>query len=271
MSKHIFSACPIYDREDIPFDPKDYSKFKHGSKTVAREFGKILAKRFWVQVLRHDPPDKPIVVYPSPYNFVPTAAFVLKDYFVRYLNEHLTNAGYPPVKEGKIYRNASYIQDYGAMNEIDRDNALVDDPFHIDPVFAEGKILLFLDDIKITGSHERRIDRMVADYKLDNKCYYLYYASVEDPSIEPSFENELNYAAIHSLIDVSKIIRNEEFGFNTRVVKFILKVDHEEFKTFTSYQSDTFLDNLIHWAVGNSYHLTPEYKQNFIHLQTLVN
>jgi len=271
MEKVIFSACPIYHQDDLPFDASEYSKFKYGSKSVARKFGKILAQRFWVQVLRHNPPDKPILVYPSPYNFIPTATFVMKDYFIKFLNEYLVTAGHDPVKEGKIYRNGSYIIDYGTMNSTERDNAMTGDAFHIDAAFAEGKIIIFIDDIKVTGSHERRIDSMVSEYGLKNKCYYLYFASVEDPTIEPQFEDFLNLNAIHSLVDVSKIIRNEEFAFNTRVVKFILNASHEEFVTFVSYQSDTFLDTLLHYSMGNSYHLAEEFKQNFKYLKTITD
>jgi hypothetical protein len=170
--KKIFSACPIWDEHDLPFLKEDYSKFKHGSKTVARQFGKIMAKRFWNQVLKNNLPDKQIIVYPSPYNFIPTATFVLKDYFIKYLNEYLVEANLPPVMEGKIYRSNSYITDYGTMSQEERLKAISDDRFHIDSTLAKDKILLFIDDIKVTGSHEKMIDRMVEEYKLDNLSYY---------------------------------------------------------------------------------------------------
>lgn len=270
MAKNVFSACPIYDEDDLPFEIEDYSKFKYGSKTVARKFGKILAKRFWTQVLRHRLPTKPIMVYPSPYNFIPTATFIMKDYFIKHLNEYLVNAGLPPVKEGKIYRNSAYIMDYGTMSLEERDAVMKDDAFYIDAHFAKDKILVFLDDIKVTGSHEKRIDTMVKEYKLQNETYYLYFASVEDPSIEPNFEDRINLAAIKNLVDISKIIRNEDFAFNTRVIKYILAAPEEEFKTFIAYQSNVFIDTLWHYAMGNSYHLEEKFKPNFSHLQTIV-
>lgn len=270
MEKITFSACPIFDRDDLPFDGADYSRFKYGSKTVARRFGKVLAKRFWVQVLRNKLPDKQIMVYPSPYNFIPTATFVMKDYFIKYLNEYLVGAGLSPVKEGKIDRNSGYITDYGTMNVEERDAVMAEDSFHIDAHFAKDKILIFLDDIRVTGSHERRIDKMVKAYKLNNLCYYLYYASVEDPTIEANFEDFLNLNAIHGLIDISKIIRNEEFAFNTRVVKYILSAPHEEFKVFIQYQSDTFVDTLWHYSMGNSYHTEEKFRDNYNYLTTIL-
>lgn len=269
MNKITFSACPIYDRDDLPFDKEEYSRFKYGSKTVARKFGKILATRFWVQLLRNNLPDLPIVVYPSPYNFIPTATFVMKDYFIKYLNEYLVSCNKPPVKEGKIYRNSGYITDYGSMSPEERDRVMQDDRLHIDSHFVQNKVLIFLDDIRVTGSHERRIDQMVNEYELNNQCYYVYFASVEDPTIESQFEDYLNLNSITGLIDISKIIRNEEFAFNTRVVKYILSSPPDEFKIFIQYQSDTFVDTLWHYAMGNSYHLEDTFKENYNFLTTI--
>lgn len=270
MEKITFSACPIFDKDDLPFSKEDYSRFKYGSKTVARAFGRILAKRFWVQVLRNNLNNKPIMVYPSPYNFIPTATFVMKDYFIKYLNEYLVEAGQPSVKEGKIYRDSGYITDYGTMSVEERDAIMAEDSFHIDAQFAKNKTLIFLDDIRVTGSHERRIDKMVKEYKLGNVCYYVYFASVEDPNIEATFEDYLNLNAIHGLIDISKIIRNEEFAFNTRVVKYILSAPFDEFETFIQYQSDTFVDTLWHYAMGNSYHTEDKFKKNYNYLSTIL-
>ena len=36
--------------------------------------------------------------------------------------------------------------------------------------------LIFLDDIKITGSHEKLINKMISEYALPNDTYFLYYA-----------------------------------------------------------------------------------------------
>lgn len=272
MEKVTFSANPIYDTKEIPFCMKEYSQFKFGSKSIARKFGKDLARKFWKQVVRDSGITGPFVVYSSPYNFIPTATGIMKDYFIRYFNECLIDNGLNCVEESKIHRTLSYkTEDYGEMTKEQRLEKISGDRFHIDTAFAEGKILIFIDDVKITGSHELMVEQMCEKYKVKNKCFFIYFASLNDPSIPATFENELNYADVKGLLDINSIIRNDEFIPNTRVVKYILNSPPEECKTFLQYQSHRFLENLLHLALGNSYHTVPEYQNNIITLRQLIN
>ena len=270
MEKIVFSANEIWDGSEIPFDPIDYSKFKYGSKSIARKFGKDLARKFWKRCIRDSKPTEQIVIYPSPYNFIPTATGIMKDYFIRYLNEYLIDSGMNPVEEGKIHRNTTYREDYGKMDAEERMKMIGNDFFYIDVEFAKGKILVFIDDIKITGSHEIMVEKMCNEMGIENTCYFLYYASLNDPTIPATFENDLNYAFVENLLDVNWIIRNDEFIPNTRVVKFILNAPVKEAKPFLQYQSERFLDNIWHLAIGNRYHEIPEYQENLKLLRNLL-
>lgn len=272
MDKISFSANPIYDTEELPFSAEDYSKFKFGSKTIARTFGKDLARKFWKQIIRDSGIKGQLVVYPSPYNFIPTATGIMKDYFVRYFNDYLIGAGLGPVEEAKIHRTLSYkVEDYGEMDAATRLEKIGNDRFHIDSSFVEGKTLIFIDDVKITGSHEKVIEQMCEKYKITNKCYFIYFGELKDPNIPATFENDLNYAFVKNLLDINWIIRNDEFVPNTRVVKYILKSDPDECRTFMQYQSDKFLDNILHLAIGNGYHTVPDYQENLKTLRSLLN
>jgi hypothetical protein len=270
MEKIVFAANEIWDCNEIPFLPEEYSRFKFGSKSIARKFGRDLASKFWKRCIRDSKPSEQIVVYSSPYNFIPTATGIMKDYFIRYLNEYLIDNDMNSVEEGKIHRNTTYREDYGQMNAEERLRMIGNDKFYIDAKFAEGKILVFIDDIKITGSHEVMVEKMCTEYAIQNKCYFLYFASLNDPSIPATFENDLNYAQVKTLLDVNWIIRNDEFIPNTRVVKFILNSDPKLCAPFLQYQSDKFLDNLWHLAIGNEYHKIPEYRDNLNLLRSLI-
>lgn len=272
MNKFVFSANKITsaDLTKCPFDPIEYSKFKFGSKRVARTFGRQLAEAFWESFRRMDC-DEQIVVFPSPYNFIPTATFILKDYFIRYFNDFLIDSGNLPVEEGKIVRNTTYREDYGALSGEERMKLIGNDRFHTDKEFVQGKTLIFIDDIRVTGSHERMIDKLANEYELDNECHFIYFASVENSEIPAQIENELNYSYVNSLLDINRIIHDEEFIFNTRTVKFILNSNPDECREFLNYQSGKILSNLYHLAIGNSYHLIDEYKTNFKLLREIVN
>ena len=138
---------------------------------------------------------------------------------------------------------------------------------------VENHICVFLDDIVITGGHEKRMIDMLVNTGLDKKTnsYFLYFAELINQEENPNIENYLNYFSLKHLIDLDRIIKNENFLLNTRVVKYILDSPHEEAKTFFHYQKFNFLHTLYHAAIGNSYHLIPDYQPNFNYLEQFIN
>lgn len=272
MELQSFSCHKITDKKRMSFSKKEYSWFKYGSKTVARQFGYELANSFLKSklfidiVLGHR--EKKIVVASSPYEFIPTATFAMKDYFIQMFNEKLVELDMQPVEEVKIHRKCSYVTDYGSMSEEERKSRITGDGFHIDKEFVKDKLVIFLDDIKITGAHESRIKTLITDYSLECEYMFMYFA--ESLLSDPQVEDFLNLYSIDSLIDINTIIRNQEFMFNTRVTKFILKAPTDEFLNFISYQSDSFKENLFRNAIGNSYHLSELFSQNILILKQTI-
>lgn len=278
--KMTFSCYHVQSRESLGFSPGMYSRFKYGSKDAAREMGRDLANKFimsdqfkeYCKMYKH----RRIVILPSPYNFIPTATFALKDYFIPVLNRRLAELHLPPVQEAKIYRAHSYNEDYGAMSAEDRKVAIGSESFHTDVEFLKDKFAIFLDDIRITGSHEERINEMIQRLDMTNiesniELMYMYYAELKNSSEDPKVENYLNYYDIKDLLCINKIIKNETFLFNTRNTKYILGRTEQEFNNFINYQSDTFRETLYHYAIGNSYHLCEEFRTNFSTLQKSIS
>lgn len=265
-----FSLYKITNEKNLPFNPQDYSKFKFGSKKVARLFGTELAKVFaWEYVLPRKL-NKNIVVLSSPYCFIPTATHAMKDYFVRELNEYLIQCGYPVVEETKIHRTITYKEDYGELSAEERTKLIQNDGFQIDVNFIKDKQLLLLDDVKITGSHERVIERMFNDLGINPDRIFIYFAELCNANINPKIENAINYAFVQNLLDLDKIIKNDEFILNTRIVKYILNYNHEEFVSFITYQKIKLVESIYHAAIGNSYHLIPEYTKNLYYIKKLI-
>lgn len=272
MSINTYALHTFQDEQNLGFSAEEYSKFKHGDKGVARDFGHSLAKGLVEQTFFKNliGLKKQIVVCSSPYQFIPTATFALKDYFIQILNEHLISKGGSPVQEQKIYRRAGYTEDYGSLNADQRRKLMTKDTFYIDKRFVEGKVILFLDDIRITGGHEERIRTMINEQELSNEMVLLYFASLTNQETNPNIENTLNYAFVKSLLDLDKIIKNNEFLINTRVVKYILNAPKEEFSTFINYQSDKFVKTLYHQAIGNGYSTIPQYSTNLNYTKDLL-
>jgi hypothetical protein len=272
MTKIDFSTYSLHQitkEDNFTFSPTEYSKFKFGDKSIARKFGYALATGFINEYLKSTPIVNQIVVISSPYCFIPTATFAMKDYFIQKLNEYLVKSYLPVVEETKIHRTVTYKEDYGSLSAAERLTLISGDGFHIDEKFIKGKTLLFLDDVKITGSHERVIHRMIEQYQLTNECVFLYFAELENKNIHPKIENHLNFFYVKSLLDLDKVIKNENFLPNTRVVKYILNSPFDEFEIFINYQSQRFVQTIYHLAIGNSYHNIPEYKKNLNYLKQL--
>lgn len=271
--KATYSLHHINSATHFGFDADDYSRFKFGDGEVSRYFGIDLADGFIAEHLSKQPIKQQIVVISSPYSFIPTATFAMKNYFVCRLNRWLADHGYPVVQETKVHRTITYKEDYGALDAEQRISLIGNDSFHIDKDFLTGKTLLFLDDIKITGSHERMIMKMVDDYGLQNDIYMLYFAELVNKNIHPNIENYLNYHHVKKIYHLNDIIKGNSFFINTRIVKYILNYDHESFCIFIQDQGSNFINLLYDMALGNGYHTIEAYlpNLNFIKQNLLIN
>lgn len=256
----------VTENERFPFSPEKYSQFKYGSKSAAREFGHTLGYSL-SNVL---PVDKQYVIMPAPYNFIPTATFALKDYVMASMNRRMILKGMEePMQESKIFRRAGYNTDYGSMTVEDRRKCIGSEEFYTDREFLKGKSVIFLDDIRVTGAHEERIREMITRLKLECECIFTYFARVEG-DVNPKVEDYLNHFAMTNLLDLDYIIKNDEFIFNTRNVKFMLTARTNEFSNFIKYQSKRFRETLYSNLLGNGYHKAPEFKTNIDTLRTLL-
>ena len=204
-----YSLHKITDTGNFGFCPDDYSRFKFGDDEVAERFGIGLAEGFIKAHLENGPVPQ-LVVVSSPYSFIPTATFAMKNHFVFRLNRWLAQHGHPVLQETKVHRTITYKEDYGELDAAQRLKLIGNDSFHIDKAFLEGKKILFLDDIRITGGHEKMILKMVDTYDLQNDIYLLYYAELQNKNVHPNIENYLNYHFVKSIFHLEKIIQQNK-------------------------------------------------------------
>ena len=268
-----YSLHHINNAEAFGFSPDDYSRFKFGDDAVAKYFGAHLADGFIRDYLTENSIKQQIVVISSPYSFIPTATFAMKNWFVARLNRWLARHGYPVVQETKVHRTITYKEDYGELDAEQRMNLIGNDSFHIDKDFLQGKTLIFLDDIKITGSHERMIMKMVGEYGLSNDVFMLYFAELVNKNIHPNIENHLNYHQVKTIFDLDGIVKSNNFCINTRIVKYILNYDFDSFCIFIQDQTYDFINLLYDMALGNGYHSIEAYilNLNFIKENLFLN
>lgn len=279
MQTFKYSLYKFTDLENAGFDSKDYSKLKYGSKRVARIFGVDLGNRFLKDLilgnnissntgydLYNKLINKEIVIASAPYKFIPVASTILKDYFLSAFNTKWAENN-PSVQDLKVFRGHSYNADYGSMTEEQRDKAINSDDFYIDANFIKGKTLFFIDDVRITGAHERRIEKLLESVGFDGDVVFLYFAEFVGKS-HPNIENELNFAFVKDLKSINYIIQNDDFIFNTRVTKYILSASKDEFNSFIDYQTKSFRNTLLTYTMGNEYHHIDPFKENISYLKS---
>lgn len=279
IKTHKYKCLSLYqisDSEKIPFDPKEYSMFKYGSKSMARKFGRKLGDALYMSLSMIGlDKETQFVVLPAPYFYVPTATYALKDYMISQMNRKLIENGYSnPVQEAKVFRKNSYTTEYGSMSEEQRKEAIGSETFHVDTQFLAGKYVIFLDDIFITGSHEERMEEMIERLELFSSVediLFVYLAERNSDSVNPEIEDYINRANIKDLLSIDYIIKNDEFLFNTRNLKFILKAPGQEFITFISYQSEKFRETLYSYSLLNAYHLEEDFKKNISILKSFLH
>ncbi len=267
MPPKTYSHHKVTSHGNLGFDPVAYSRFKFGDDGPAKEFGFGLADGFIAKVLLQLDNNRQMVVVPSPFSFIPTATFAMKVHFVSRLNRWLAAHGYPVLQEAKVHRTVTYKEDYGQLDAEQRMQLISNDSFYIDKTFVEGKVLLFLDDIRITGSHEKMILKMVDQFALENEIHLIYFAELTNPQIHPNIENWLNYYAVKSVFDLEDIVDGGNFLFNTRMVKYVLNCDHDAFCIFIQNRRPEFLCQIYDLALGNGYHTMENYALNLTYIR----
>ena len=257
-----YSLHKITQKDSCPFSETEYSNFKFGDTFYAEKFASALFNGFINEYKDLILSKSEIILLPSPYHAIPTASNFLCSFFKIKLNEFLFGHGKQACVETKIHRLQTYVEDYGNMDFEQRINLISNDTYYLDKHFLENKFCIFLDDIKITGSHERTVNKILDKYGAKGEFHFIYFAELVNKDIHPSIENHYNYFAIKSVYDIIEIINADTFCFNTRMVKYILLMEEKNFAAVINnipYQKKQELFNL---AISNNYHQISDYQNN---------
>jgi hypothetical protein len=265
-----YSLHKIHDIKKLTFNPTDYSRFKFGDKLIADIYGSNLAEGFIKEyseiILRQDE----LYIAPSPYLSIPTASNYLCREFVKVINRFLCENNKKAINEIKITRINTYTQDYGNLSFEERKSMIEKDTYYIDKQAIKDKFCIFIDDIKITGSHEYTIKNILNNLDVNGSFCFVYYAELINAEISPKIENYFNYYALKDLNDLIKIINNENFNFNTRVIKYLLSLPLVDFQTIICKMYEIQKITLLNLSISNNYHLISLYQNNFNHLKNTI-
>ena len=254
-----FSLHKINSTDNFTFSPSEYSWFKFGDQFFAKKFAKELFDSYIAHNKDTILVQNEIFVLPSPYLSIPTASNFLSFYFIENLNNFLFKNNKKAVIEAKIYRNQTYVTDYGNLNYEERLNLISNDTYYIDKEFINNKFCVFLDDIKITGSHERTVSKILLQNSVKGDFIFLYFAELINKEIHPSIENYLNYYAVKGVPEIIEVINRVDFKFNTRLIKYILNLNEADLLLIKDNIDGQKIKALFFLAISNNYHQIDTY------------
>lgn len=258
----VYSLHKIYDRSEPAFDALGYSLFKFGDTSWAEKMADALFDGFvkeYGDILLKQPE---IILLASPHHSIPTASSFLCFFFKKRLNKFLFKNKRDACIDSKIHRKQTYVEDYGNLDFSQRIGLISNDSYYIDRAFVEGKFCIFLDDIKITGSHELTINKILKQYNVSGNFLFVYFAELVNKFIHPNIENYYNYYAIKSPEDIVNIMCSSAFNFNTRIIKYILLMQENDFQFVVQRIDYKQKRELFDLAISNNYHRIDEYKKN---------
>lgn len=219
-------ASPSSPAGRWPFSPARYSRYKYGSVTAADAFAQALEAAF---AERH--PDLAfaprLLLTSSPYIYVPTAATTLARRLQLVLNAARGRRGLPPAPLLQVDRVNPTPGDYGTLSGPAREGLMAANVLsfrRFRPMLVRDAQLLIVDDVRVTGAHQRCLVRASDDLPLAARTF-LYLAAFGHPAgdrFDPTQEDALNHAAVRTLDDLAGIVAAGDFTWNVRVCKFVL-------------------------------------------------
>ena len=265
----------------LPFSPARYSRYKYGSVAAAEAFALDLATAFWES--RPELARAPrLLLASSPYARVPAAATTLARRLRPRLNAARARYGLDPAPLVQIERAAASAGDYGTLSAQARDRLMAANALsfrRFKPAQVRGAHLLVVDDVRVTGAHQRCLMRASEPLPLAARAF-LYLAdfagisssgpgsstgsstgsSLGDRRLDPALEDALNHAAVKTLDDLAAIVEAGDFTWNVRACKFALNPGNRgELPRFLRRMPGWFVRGLHRNSCDDGYARMPGY------------
>jgi len=249
------------------FLPSEYSRFKHGDLIIARKYGYQLAEMFiklYDKCLLHCHDE--FIVANVAYTHAPTASLYAFKWFCERIDVYMKRNHLGPIEKIRFTLHKSMnSNDYSSITSKDMRLAVcVSDDTRVsaDRDRLEGKKIVIIDDLRITGTFEQ----LHMDYLYKNvnlyEVVYLYIANVIDYTMA-DIEHKLNKYEIKSLDDIAKMTASD-FGITSRVCRDVLQHENlEELLFFLNQISTSVLYDLYQASLFNGLYSIEEFSKNF--------
>jgi orotate phosphoribosyltransferase len=247
-------------RTGVPLDRTHYSEFKYGRRDLAEYYGGLIAEVLISHLSEILHEGEEVVVMGTPYKRLPNAARMLAITAENYLRL----AGLPTCYT-YIYQHRLAGGDYGKLDSAARDRRNQLKKRFIDAEDFEGRHVVVIDDVRITGSIERSIFELLKDMPILSSTFVNLVKMDEHIALaNPCLENKLNHHAVNSLQDIIRIMHGPHgFVLITRVLKYILESGPSELRWFLEQLSVQEITSLFEGIIDDGYDVMPQYHDSF--------
>jgi PRTase ComF-like len=255
-----FSAHQFSSLDQMTFAPRLYSELKFGSDSAAKTMGYELALAFF-QTHQQELKTRSVLVMSSPYNYVKNAAAIMTMYFFDKLNELMASAFRKHANYSIIHRTSPPVKDYGFMSKEERRLHSDSSKIFINKDFIQDSFLVFVDDVRITGMHEKKIADMLISKHIKNEAIFLYFA--EYLGENEKIEGDLNFSAIKNLQDYVLLSHEPNHHVIVRPCKYLLSRPSSELLTALPHLHDATLVKTYYGGLAEGHDRKEEYEHNF--------
>lgn len=242
-----------------------YSKLKYSDPIATKKLAEIFAEKIWSdeKIRNKILSTNEVLLSSSAYGAVPTAAGIL----VEYISQNLRAKGVKASTFKIDWKGDFGVTNYGKMSPEERSKCLSGyETFITKENLAKikNRFVLIIDDLSATGSHEKKIGKILDSTDVDSFAFCVLIDFSEQLAYEsPETEEKLNHAApidLVSLADYYNLAEQEGLKvlLNTRTVRYILSQANEDEITYSNFLariSQKVIKNLYAQAVSyDNYH-----------------
>jgi hypothetical protein len=221
----------------------EYSRFKFGDGEVAHKYGSMLGTLAVSGALGTSSRDQ-IFVTSSAYRVAPPASESLLEPFLGAAEQAAPNA---TLERFKISKARMATHNYAGMSFEQRSKTLQDDLILPEGLSLEGKRVVVLDDIRVTGLREAALQQLLSNAGVEHAafCYVLDVPAGKD---YPQTEAIININAVKTIDDVLQLAQQPNFVPNVRMCKFLLSRPVSEIESFLGKVPEQVARTIIHYV-----------------------
>lgn len=241
-----YQITPYVDTEFT--DLTEYSQFKFGNGEIGNKYGSSLGRLVLESSQKEFLLDEDeVYIASSAYRVAPPASETLVAPFVNSANAAAREVfSSTDFRRFKISKAKMATDNYAAMSFEERSNTIQNDLLLPDGLELEGKKVVILDDIRVTGLREAALRILLENAGVAHTSFY-YILDAPHGKKYPQTEAVININSVRNIWDVLEMAQSPGFVPNVRMCKFLLSQSVEDVERFLSSVPSGVAETIKHY------------------------